>query len=1199
MLALGVYFAALLEFWLCFCPLLRVERLALGKQIVSATGQTVGQLKFLFQLTQDGDDQEDEKAVQDLHVESSVKFFLLHPIDQRAEDEVDPADTSSATDSADSFRRLEQFVGPHLGENLAWRVQEVARKLDMCKGESVQSWLREHYSDRVQSHIVLRGYLFYPLRLFGSTSEVTLSHDWEFHPNPAAVRGGQRPATSPNPSIALDHLRGWWTSDIAADFQAKVLANDREQLGESRFVVLPKLHWLSPVLASEEPGTTAGKPTIAVDGEPELGIQTLTLMTLPELMAFAKTHFSAVAASPEVQANGAVVMPLLVSELVRCRPGDLEFDESGRQQRWKELSRGFVLDPRYWDPNPLCHNAVRFKRVNNDVNAVAGEREYEGRREWVHNGVIKPSDEELAKALKSKQHVFSDPGAMTAASLCEELLTLFATTQKVFTHANLKQSIGGVFQAKMDTHDASSALSAVAGFTLDCLTYLVCEEHSEQQSSQLHVKLTQRVGHLVLDAFEALKASVARGQPVNKLPWRQLFLHIAEHKETWSYLTLALRAVDVICELSGTETGWPAYEAREIDKVSEVIQDLLSQRSPRWNGVAVETMKVIYLRHRSACDPDTVKDQVREVLDVLMEQQDWTNSEQLTVLSNDLELLQLTFKRFSRLNLPKAMKRLRNVLMECHAHDDGLALLNSEYSGDVSVHAGSAIDHELNRTLTFDHATPFKWEFVDTSSAVNRVLELLENLHRRTITSTTSAFNLSGAIARMVVGLDCEWRPQFLSRGNKTNLDEEKRSAMFSSDDTSNDEDELSGTVSDHEGLSVYQLAVGDNVFVVDVQALGEIAAKPLHFIWEQGSSFVTVGFCVSSDLKRMSRSFPGLLYSVGSTNLLVELKQLALYRQIPASTWGLSQLSRVCIEDDVDKEQQCSDWGARPLSPSQLEYAAKDAFVVRQIALHLLADAQFSSSSQAIEYLRRFAVVTRSTDASFGHWVSAAPPLDSNYVRAAIRDLSLEHETSFRRLSKDDNTWDGSARTEDGLVIKTIAVLVRSVLRGGDNAKRRSQYAAVVVSLDRSIDMQALGNVLGVDGDDLGLADKEVRKNSSTRDHCSANWSCVPYRLSFECSGIPEVAAVQLDSESSMRSKWSSTRACQLKSGCCAVQASSTRCTRSNRVYSRPPRARSSRRSRSDCCENENAHSVSLEVWELASLLDGAALRSTTNCQR
>lgn len=1138
MLALGVYFAALLEFWLRFCPLFRVERFALSKQIVSATNQTVGQLKFLFRLALEGDAEPPPAA--DFHVEASVKFFLLHPLDQRfAEDQSDGAAAKSISNgqanrnslnsiTSTAIYQLEQFVGPHLGENLAWRVQEVARKLDMCQGESVQSWLRERYSDNVKSHIVLRGYLFYPLRQFASTSEVTRWHDWEFHVNPARTNAdieNDDAESSPracHPSIAPEHLRGWWTSDIEVEFQGKVLANDRDQLGESRFVVLPKLHWLSPITAVEDP--EIGE--IVIDGEKTLGIDTLKLMTLAELVVHANHHFHVVAASPEAQANGAVVMPLLISELVCCRPDDVEFDHGGQKKRWRELSRGFALDPRYWDPLPLCHDAVRFRRVANGKSDVLGEREYEGRRDWIHDGVIKPSDEEIARKLKSKQHAFPNPKVMSPADVCEELLALFTKDQKKFTHANLKKSISTVFQCQGNTVNGSSSpstapnaqdpietqLLATAGFVLQCLEFLVLGERKQD------VKVAQRVGHLILDAFEAQKVLAVAGFPVDKLPWQQFFLEVVTHKERWSYLFLVLRASDLICVLSGS--GW---SVDEIDQVGVVIQDLLSHQNQRRNAIAVETMKVFRLRGRLNGDDYRSKHQVHAVFETLMEQEDWKSAEQLTIYSDDFELLQTAFQRFSILKMSKVLKRLRKVLVEYHAKGDFAFDKHGEPSGGAGIHAhmGPPIDHLLNRSLTEGAVTPLVWEFVDSVAQLDALLKLLESLSELIRTNSSTAAEAFiyplETMARMVIGIDCEWRPQFLSRIAGELPNEEKARAQRSAKrrrgtaatdgdgDADNDDEELDEVVEECDGLSVYQLAVGDKVFVIDVQVLNEAAARPLRFIWEHASSFVMVGFCVTSDLKRMAHSFPGLLDSSEeqTTQLLVELKQFAMYRQLLASKWGLSQLSRVCLDDDVDKEQQCSDWGIRPLSPSQLTYAAKDAFAVRNVALHLLADVAFNSSSCVICYLQQFAVVTDPMNASFGHCVSIVRPLGQEHVRSALRDLTLDSVTSFHRLEK-DTEWDGRSHTNDGMVVKTIAVLIRSAPpyngRKAQGPRSSAQYAAVVVRLDRSIDMQALSGVFGVHQDELILADKEVRRTAQNIGNCRDVVKLVLTIFSFSC---------------------------------------------------------------------------------------------------
>ncbi|KAG7400645.1 hypothetical protein PHYBOEH_004912 [Phytophthora boehmeriae] len=143
-LALGVYFSALLEFWLRFCPHFNVERMDLGKQIVSSANRTMGQLKFLFRCNFPlrSESEEIRRQQRDFHVESSIKFFLLNPVDSKSTNGSLTANGSrQGAGDVENYDciPLEQFVGPHLGENLAWRVQEVNRKLAASRGESSTS----------------------------------------------------------------------------------------------------------------------------------------------------------------------------------------------------------------------------------------------------------------------------------------------------------------------------------------------------------------------------------------------------------------------------------------------------------------------------------------------------------------------------------------------------------------------------------------------------------------------------------------------------------------------------------------------------------------------------------------------------------------------------------------------------------------------------------------------------------------------------------------------------------------------------------------------------------------------------------------------------------------------------------------------------------------------------------------------------
>jgi hypothetical protein len=386
-LALGVYFSALFEFWLLHCPLFQVNNFAAGKQIISSTNQTIGQLKFLFHLDHTKlmesieQEQQQDKGKQscDYHVEASVKFFMFHPLEEHEKE----------YNVTKSFP-LEVFVGPHLGENLAWRVQEVDRKLDMCQGEAVKKWLSVKYSDSVQSHIILKGYLFYPLKQFQDTLQVNANgHAWSFlHPCILQESCDQSYDSKPNDHIGKTHLRGWWTCDLAKELETRCQWLPQKQ---RKYVVLAKLHWLSPTI-----GYNCNDTMVKIEGEEALGIEETYAMDYQELLAFADQHFQ-----QEEVARNILVMPLLIAELLWIEEHD----------RWEEVSKGFVVDPKHWNPLPLCKEAVRYRRTvvptssssssspailsdsSDHTMPSALEREYEGRRKWQH-GVIKLSEEE-------------------------------------------------------------------------------------------------------------------------------------------------------------------------------------------------------------------------------------------------------------------------------------------------------------------------------------------------------------------------------------------------------------------------------------------------------------------------------------------------------------------------------------------------------------------------------------------------------------------------------------------------------------------------------------------------------------------------------------------------------------------------------------------------------------------------------------
>ncbi|KAL3660255.1 hypothetical protein V7S43_014785 [Phytophthora oleae] len=985
-LALGVYFSTLLEFWLRFCPHLGMEKMEIGKQIVSATNRTVGQLKFLFRCNFQ------KEKLRDFHVESSVKFFLLNPLGNRLHSGEEKANSDTVP--------LEQYVGPHLGENLAWRVQEVDRKLAMRRGESVRLWLEEKYSDTVQSYIVLRGYLFEPLHRFVSTSETTIAHDWHFHRNPVKLTENTAESQALNPNIAADHLRGWWTTDMETDLPAKVRANNLAELGESRFVILPKLHWLCPIVATED----GSSGQVFVEGDDRLGIPDVAALSLDELLQFVREHFQKVSTS-ETNESGGVAMPLLVAEIV---------SSSKDVQLWYELSRGFILDPKCWDPSPLCHEPARFRRTLR--RNVETEREYGIRRtDCTDEAFIKPDADE-ATAQDLKQHSFADPASVGPRELCQELVSVLSAGDMLFIHADLKRSTRELLLWKRENSDAVSRNESA--FLRSSLESLVLGGDDSKHA--------RRVGYLLLDVFDGLNPTSDFNHSTAQecSCWVDLLAQVASASDRWEFLNLVLRAIDLTLSVADIAQ----WTASETSSTLSFVDKLLAARNPRWNAVVVEVIRVFRLY-----EP---KPKVRSIFTTFVDQSDWQSAERLAIVAQDPDMLQSLFKTFSLLNMTKALKRLQKVGTPSSTSLELTTQRTGHLAADeTSLNSlGDPIDHAKSRSLNGKNALELKWKYVDSLEGVE---EVVRHLKERELTIPTE--DDAQAVARnMLVGIDCEWRPQFLAKEQSEGITDAK------------------------EGLSIYQLAVGDVVYVIDVQVLETEAAAPLSFIWRPTSRLLLIGFCVSSDIQRINNSFPQLEVLFNNRNssaLLLELKKLALFRHVPAKHWGLSKLYSACLGEHVDKEQQCSDWGSRPLSASQIEYASKDAYAVQRLSWHLLADVTFvKAESECVrDFLKNFDASQRFS----ASWAieSASRPLGKQHVKAALETLGLE--TRFLKC-------DGSER--EGLLVKTIALVIRK-----GKLVNVPRHAVAVLPLNRSIDMQALGTVLVEDPEDIYLADRET----------------------------------------------------------------------------------------------------------------------------
>eukprot|EP00536_Pseudo-nitzschia_multiseries_P006555 jgi/Psemu1/304241/fgenesh1_kg.142_\ len=105
-----------------------------------------------------------------------------------------------------------------------------------------------------------------------------------------------------------------------------------------------------------------------------------------------------------------------------------------------------------------------------------------------------------------------------------------------------------------------------------------------------------------------------------------------------------------------------------------------------------------------------------------------------------------------------------------------------------------------------------------------------------------------------------------------------------------------------------------------------EILSKAIGTLF--GSErMIKVGYSVVIDFRRLAASFPHIpaFRNVRSVVELSTLAQRLHPKSARPSLGSLQRLTRLVLGYSITKEQQCSNWEARPLTSNQVEYAALD----------------------------------------------------------------------------------------------------------------------------------------------------------------------------------------------------------------------------------------------------------------------------------
>jgi len=132
---------------------------------------------------------------------------------------------------------------------------------------------------------------------------------------------------------------------------------------------------------------------------------------------------------------------------------------------------------------------------------------------------------------------------------------------------------------------------------------------------------------------------------------------------------------------------------------------------------------------------------------------------------------------------------------------------------------------------------------------------------------------------------------------------------------------------------SVVQIAIHEHAWVIDTAT--PTAETRAFFQWLfQSDSASFLGFAFAPDADKLAELMKDGQNDATVQIEVIDLQKLAMqHMRSKGHTPGLKSVAATWLGVHLDKTEQCSDWDRRPLSESQMRYAASDASVLLEIA--------------------------------------------------------------------------------------------------------------------------------------------------------------------------------------------------------------------------------------------------------------------------
>lgn len=189
----------------------------------------------------------------------------------------------------------------------------------------------------------------------------------------------------------------------------------------------------------------------------------------------------------------------------------------------------------------------------------------------------------------------------------------------------------------------------------------------------------------------------------------------------------------------------------------------------------------------------------------------------------------------------------------------------------------------------------------------------------------------------------------------------------------------------------------GDSVCILDVleqPKIAEIFIEEIMF----NSAIEKVFHNSSYDLKLLGKT------KAKNVSCTLEIAKSIPYYLLPVPNLQLRTLAeKLCYFPNIDKTEQSSDWGQRPLTESQLQYAKMDPIYLAHVHQRLLELTQLSSPDPEQEDVTALAQRYREIEQQ---WKLLDTEIDhiQNRLKAAMQAQELS-ETKYFQLSSYERT--------------------------------------------------------------------------------------------------------------------------------------------------------------------------------------------------